>query len=721
MQQVIQPIDGAATEVADVPTPNCGPGQVLIANRFSLISAGTEKSTVELAKQSLLQKARKRPDHVRRVLEKARTEGIWNTVRQVRAKLAQPMPLGYSSAGVVLEVGANVREFQVGERVASNGPHASVVAVNKNLVARIPDNVAFDHAAYAVVGAIALQGIRLAQVGLGDVVAVIGLGLVGQLTVALLKSAGCVVLGTDLDSAKCKLALEMGADAVASGSDFTALAKVRTGGRGIDAVLITASTPSNAPLELAAEIARPKARLVAVGAVGMSIPRREFYPKELEFVVSCSYGPGRYDVDYEERGNDYPFGYVRWTEQRNIAAVLEQMAAGRINVDKLTSHRFGVEQAASAYELIESGREPFLGILLGYPEIASTSRRLELPQPPRQPAPTIAAPGRTFGISVIGAGNFTSATLLPAFAQSEGFRLRGLISAGGLSGRTQGKRYGFAFAGADLEEALADKETDAVVISTRHHQHTEMGLAALRAGKHVFMEKPLAISEEQLQEWIDGIEDLGSAAPIWTMGFNRRFSPAARLLREAFANVEESKTVCIRFNAGAIPPEHWVHDAQIGGGRIVGEACHAVDLATYLIGSRPVSVYAEPAAPRGRAIATGDDAVLTLRHEDGSVSTIVYASGGERSAGKERVEIFGGGRCGFLDDFRSVQTHRERGRPTRKKWWSQQKGYAEEIAAFHSAIDSDQPPIPYADILSVTSACLRAEQSIRLSLPLEVA
>jgi len=717
MQQVLQPIDGGATEVVEAPLPACGPHEVLIANRFSLISAGTERSTVELAKTSLLQKARKRPDHVKRVLEKVRQEGLLTTIRQVRAKLATPMPLGYSSAGVVIDVGDSVRNFHVGDHVASNGPHAGVVAVGENLVARVPESLPLDRACYAVVGAVALQGVRLANVGLGDVVGVIGLGLIGQMTVSLLKAAGCTVIGADLDARKQDLAREMGADFAGDVRTFAERIALCTGGRGADAILITASTPSNQPIETAAAAARQKGKIVAVGAVGMTIPRREFYPKELDFVVSCSYGPGRYDAEYEQSGRDYPYAYVRWTEQRNIEAVMQQMAAGKLPVEKLTSHRFAIDDAPQAYELIASS-EPSLGVLLEYPaELPPPRRRFDLPRTTE----VLTKPMGSIGLAVIGAGNFAGATLIPMFAGEGGFQFTGLSSTGGPAARTLATRHKFAFTATDFHEVLADVNTDAVAVVTRHHLHVPMGLAALKAGKHVFLEKPLAINEEQVEEWLEAIELLGPEAPIWTVGFNRRFSPGASMLKQAFAPVTGPKCVTIRFNAGRIPADHWIHDPEAGGGRIIGEACHAIDLATFLVGAPPVRVQATGTLSEGRPVPTEDDVSMVFRHADGSVSTILYTAGGDRATGKERVEMFGGGRTGMLDDFRRVEVSHDGKRIVKKTWWSQQKGYSEEARAFRIALALGQPPIPYSDLVAVTQASIRAVQALRLETALDVA
>jgi predicted dehydrogenase/threonine dehydrogenase-like Zn-dependent dehydrogenase len=710
--QVIQPINGEATEVAEIPAPVCGPGQVLISNRASVISAGTERSTIELARQSLVEKARQRPDHVRRVLEKLKQEGFANTLRQVRARLDQPMPLGYSSAGVVIDVGEGVREFKIGDRVVSNGSHAGVVTVGKNLVARIPDEVPFEHAAYGVIASIALQGVRLAGVGIGDVVVVVGLGLIGQITVALLKSAGCRVIGTDIDPNKYELAQRMGAEFVGGSKHVHEILSQISPSGGADAVLITASTASNAPLELAAELSRDKGKVVAVGAVGLEVPRREFYHKELELIVSRSYGPGRYDSNYEESGHDYPISYVRWTEQRNIQAVLDQMAAGRLPVEYLTTHRYSINDAADAYSMIEGEGEAYLGIVLTYPE-SDLSRRVEMPR-------SRILPSRGNGISFVGTGNFASSTLVPAFLRAKQFEPRGLISARGLSARNLAKRYQFSFAGTSVEEVVADSQTSAVVLATRHHLHVPQGLDVLRSGKHLFMEKPLAISADQLDEWIEGVQSLGESCPVWMIGFNRRFSPAARILQEAFAKSTDPKALTIRFNAGAIPADHWVHDPEIGGGRIVGEACHAIDLATFLVGSLPVRVYSESIAGNHAGLGLEDNASIQVRFADGSVATILYSSTGDRSAGKERVEIFGGGMTGILDDFRKVEIRRQGRVIARRRWWSQQKGYSEEISAFRFGIETGTLPIPAEEMLAVTAASLRAVQSLRMETPLEV-
>jgi predicted dehydrogenase len=715
MKQLLQRIDNGATEIREIPAPICGPGEVLVANEASLVSAGTEKMIVELSKKSLIGKARERPDHVRRVLQKLRTEGLRDTVAQVRAKLADPMTLGYSSAGVVVEVGDGVRMFRPGDRVASNGAHAEIVVAPQNLVARVPASVPFDQACYGVVGAIALQGVRLANVGVGDRVAVIGLGLIGQIAVMLLRAAGCRVVGTDLDASKRQLAKDLGAEAGAR-DEFLAAVLEATDGNGADAVVITASTASNDPLELAAVAARKKARIVAVGAVGMNVPRRDFYPKELELVVSCSYGPGRYDARYEEKGEDYPYAYVRWTEQRNIEAVLEQIAEGRLDVSRLTTHTFPVADAERAYELIDSGSEPFLGVVLTYPPLGDRA-----PERAVRIGGTKSAPvAGEVGIGFVGAGNFASLVLLPALARIPGVRNRVICSHGGVSAAVRGERAGFEIAATEAKAVFDDAETSAVFVATRHDQHAAQALEALERGKHVFVEKPLAIDREQLDRFVAGLERLGERAPIWTIGFNRRFSAAARALRDFFADVHAPLTLSYRFNAGAIPADHWVQDPEVGGGRLVGEACHAIDLACFLVGSRVVRVYSEAVASGGAAGAGDDQAVVVARFANGSVASICYFAGGDKGFPKERIELFGGGRVGVIDDFKSVTLSRD-GRQTSPKLAGRDKGHGAELEAFVAAVRAGGPePIPYGDLLNVSRASIAAVESLREGIPIEV-
>jgi len=717
VQQLLQNIRDGKLSLAQVPDPLAQPGELLIANGASVISAGTEKMVMDLAKKSLLGKARERPDHVRRVLEKVRNEGLLTTIRQVREKLDSPMSMGYSSAGIVLACGAGVQGYKPGDHVASNGPHAEIVSVPRNLCARVPDNVPLDHAAFAVLGAIAMQGARLAQTGLGETVLVIGLGLIGQLAVSILDAAGCRVIGTDPDAAKCELAVRMGAELARPNLSAQHVADV-TRGLGADAVVITASTQSNGPIELAAGAVRQKGRVVLVGVVGLELERRAFYFKEAEFVVSCSYGPGRYDVDYEERGHDYPAAYVRWTEQRNIQSVLDLMGRGKLDVSPLISHRFAIDRATDAYTMIEQGTEPYLGIVLEYPPVETRTRQPTI----RLHSGGTRASGRP-AIGVLGAGNFARMVLLPALAATGKVQLATLCTAGGVSAATVGPKFGFDTVTTDEDSLFADPGLDAIVSITRHDQHARHVLKAIQAGKHVFVEKPLCLTIEELAQIEAALVAAGAAAPAVMVGFNRRFSPAARQVRQFFADVAAPLTISVRFNAGPIPADHWTQDDEEGGGRIVGEACHGIDLATYLAGSPPVRVYAESVGTHGGSGAreiTDDQCFITLRHANGSVSNIAYLAGGDKAFPKERVEVFGGGRVAVIDDFRSVTTS-VGGRTKRHKLGGQDKGHPAEIEAFANCIAGPgTAPIAWTDLRAVSLASLLAVRSLREGVAEEV-
>jgi predicted dehydrogenase/threonine dehydrogenase-like Zn-dependent dehydrogenase len=712
LQQVIQNIRNGKLTVVTVPDPVVSPGHVLIANVCSVISAGTEKSVMELARKSLVGKARERPDQVKRVLEKLKNEGFFNTLRQVIERLDEPMTMGYSSSGVVLACGSGVQEFKPGDRVASNGPHAGVVCVPRHLCARIPDNVPYDQAAFTVLCAIALQGVRLSRIGLSDTAFVIGLGLVGQITVAVLKAAGASVIGTDLDSSRCELACKMGADMARPGLGAPDVESF-TRGIGADAVLITASTSSSEPVELAGEAVRQKGRVVVVGAVGMNMPRRPYYFKEAELVVSCSYGPGRYDPGYEERGQDYPAAYVRWTEQRNMQAVLDLMNSGQLDPSPLISHRFRIENAEHAYKLIEAGTEPYLGILLEYPEVDPVSpvQRLDL---------KAKAPQEVIGVGCLGAGNFARTTLLPALRRQKALHLRILCSAGGLSAAHSGKKLGFDTVTADEDEVFQDPNVNVVFVITRHDQHARQVLKGLRAKKHVFVEKPLALKIEEIAEIEAAILAAQDSAPLVMVGFNRRFSPPARVVKEFFKDAGEPLTVSIRFNAGEIPPDHWTQDELEGGGRIIGEACHAIDLATFLVGSPPVRVFAESIGGLQAPRITDDQCFITLRHADGSISSVAYLAGGDKAFPKERVEVFGGGRIAVIDDFRKVTTS-VAGRMKKTSAWQQDKGHRAEISAFAKVLaEGGNSPIPWEELRAVSLASILAVRSIREGVPLEI-
>jgi predicted dehydrogenase/threonine dehydrogenase-like Zn-dependent dehydrogenase len=710
--QVIQNARTGRLGVNTVPDPLVRAGHLLIANAYSVISAGTEKMVTDLARKSLLGKVRERPDHVRRILQKMRTEGFFKTLSQVFAKLNEPIGLGYSSAGVVLAAGAGVQGFKPGDRVASNGPHAGVVCIPKNLCALIPEGVPLEQAAFATLGAIALQGVRLARLGLGDTAFVIGLGLIGQITVKLLKAQGCRVLGTDLDPAKCALAMQMGADH-AHTSLGAAQAMDRTGALGADAVLITAATKSDGPIELAAGAVRSKGRVVAVGAVGLNLPRHPFYLKEAEFVVSCSYGPGRYDPVYEAGGHDYPPGYVRWTEQRNMQAILDLMAAGRLDVASLITHRFKIAEAEAAYHLIESGTEPYLGIALEYPEVAPERRQ------PRLTWKTIPASG-TVGVGCLGAGGFARMVLLPAILKTPGLYPRVLCSGRGLSAASSGEGMGFDAVTADEDEVFGDPQVQVVFAITQHDQHARQVVQSLKAGKHVFVEKPLALTVEELVAIEQALLDGPDPRPLLMVGFNRRFAPASRTVKEFFVSVDQPLTISIRFNAGAIPAEHWTQKEEVGGGRIIGEACHAIDLATFLTGSPPVRVFAESIGGPHAPPITDDQCFITLRHANGSISNIGYLAGGDKAFPKERVEVLGGGRLAVIEDFSEVITS-VNGKTKRARAWSQDKGHRTEIEAFATALTKGGPaPISWEELRGVSLASILAVRSIREGVPFEI-
>ena len=721
MQQVVQNIRNGTTSLANVPMPNIAPGHVLIANQASLISAGTEKMIVDLTKKSLLGKARERPDHVKRVLQKVRNEGLLSTIDAVKKKLSAPMLMGYSSAGVVVACGSGVEHFKQGDRVASNGPHADVVSVPQNLCASVPDSVGYDHAAFAVLGSIAIQGVRLAKVHLGETVLVVGLGLVGQLTVSLLHAAGVRVLGTDPDPAKCELATRMGATIAKPNLDDQ-ITQSLTGGLGCDAVIITASTKSNGPIEAAAQAVRQKGRIVLVGVVGLEIDRRPFYFKECEFVVSCSYGPGRYDPDYEDRGHDYPAAYVRWTEQRNIDAVLRLMGEGKLDVAPLISHRYQITEALDAYKLIDENTEPYLGIVIEYPKISSAAEvKLEQsvrlrPSDSDRPSKTRSGPIK---VGVIGAGNFARMTLIPAIKQVHSFQLKTICSARGLSGTFAGQESGFELSTTDEESIFKDSDIDAVFSITRHNDHFRHVLQAINSGKSIFVEKPLCLTTDELQQLDEAYvraERGGSPASVM-VGFNRRFAPAAKQVKQLFVDCADPISVSFRFNAGEIPSDHWTQNETEGGGRIIGEACHAIDLATYLIGSPPVRVFAESVGRPTPGVISDDQCFITMRHANGGVSNIAYLASGDRGFPKERIEVFGAGRMGVIDDFRSVTTSGS-DRPKTQKLKTD-KGHLAEVQAWAEHLLGRAPaPISWHDLRCTTLAAIKAVDSLRLGEPI---
>lgn len=714
MRQILQNLSTGATELADVPRPDVSSGKVLIATRRSLISAGTERMLVEFGRGGFISKAKQQPDRVKLVLEKMRTDGILATVDAVRSKLDQPLPLGYCNAGVISEVGNGITEFRPGDRVVSNGPHADFVAVGPKLCARIPDAVTDEAASFTVLGAIALQGIRLANPTLGECVAVTGLGLIGLIAVQLLRAQGCRVLGIDPDPTRTAMAREFGAETVCTsqGEDPVAAAEVFSRGRGMDAVIITASTPSNEPVHQAALMSRQRGRIVLVGVIGLQLSRPDFYEKELTFQVSCSYGPGRYDEDYEEKGRDYPIGFVRWTEQRNFEAVLDMLASGALNVAPLISHRFAIADAGRAYDLLmEKGA--YMGMVLEYPEQPANVARV-VALKPAQDTIQAAAEGRGKAepvVSFVGAGNYAGRMLIPAFVAA-GARFGTIVSSGGRTSAHFGRKFGFARAATQAADAM-DAQTDAVVIATRHDSHTSLVLEALAAGKHVFVEKPLSLSRIQL----DQVETARNAAlargenPVIAVGFNRRFSPLSEKMQSLLATQRGPKALVATMNAGAIPASHWTQSAEMGGGRIIGEACHLVDLLRSLVG-HPIVDFTVSAIPRNDDVPP-DTTSFTLRFQDGSIGTIHYFANGHPAFPKERIEAFVGGRILVLDNFRKLTGHGWTGF-SGKRLWRQDKGQIATARAFLDGVRSGQHVVPFSELVEISRVTIEVAEAAKL-------
>lgn len=641
MLQIIQDLKKGDTILEEIPAPIVRRGHVLIKTHRSLISLGTEKMLVEFGKGNLISKARQQPEKVKQVLEKIKTEGLLPTLEAVFNKLDEPLPLGYCNAGEVIAVGEGVSEFSIGDRVASNGHHAEIVCIPKNLIAKIPDNVSYEEASFTVIGSIGLQGLRLANPTMGETVVVIGLGLIGLITIELLLANGCNVIGFDFDAKKVAIANSKGAKAfVASDIDVVKTVESLTNGIGSDAVVITASTKSNDVISQAAQMSRKKGRIVLIGVIGLDIQRADFFKKELSFQVSCSYGPGRYDEDYEQKGIDYPVGYVRWTEKRNFETILNAIAKKHIQVQPLITERVALQDYLSIYNSIGCG------------SIASI---LEYPVTPKATENTIAVKSYVTKpsngiLGIIGAGNFTKMTVMPALKKA-GAHYKYISSAGGLTAKALAKKYGFEFSTTDYKEILNDSEVDIVMITTRHNMHASMVVETLRSGKNVFIEKPLAIDEQGLQNIIEAYTSTSKPLSV-SVGFNRRFSPFAEKAKKLLGESSLPINVIATMNAGFIPPDVWVQDMQIGGGRIIGEACHFIDLMVYLTGSKvkQVIMSALGTSPSDNT----DNAIITLKFENGSQGVINYFSNGNKAYPKERVEVFSQGKTMIIDNFRKL-------------------------------------------------------------------
>ena len=737
MKQIIQNLKTGETTLEELPTPQVKAGHVQIQTSRSLVSLGTERMLVEFGHASLIQKARQQPDKVKQVLDKVRSDGLMPTIDAVRNKLCQPLPLGYCNVGYVIGVGKGVTEFQVDDRVASNGPHAEIVCVPKNLCAKIPDNVSDDAAAFTVIGAVGLQGVRLLKPAFGETIVVIGLGLIGLIAAQILRANGCGVIGFDYDQTKVDIACKLGIIAVnpAGGTDQVRFVEEQTSGIGADAVLITASAKGNEIISQSARMSRKRGRIVLVGVVGLDISRAEFYEKELSFQVSCSYGPGRYDDNYEQKGQDYPIAFVRWTEKRNFEAILSAIESGQLDVESLITERVPLSEYSRIYENMSGSSS--IASLLVYEDNVDTS-------------PVISVTERSFSkgkgvIAVIGAGNFTSATLLPAL-KPFGAQLKYIVSAGGLSASTLARRAGFACAATDYRQVLEDDEVDLIMITTRHDLHASMVIESLEAGKNVFVEKPLCLTEEELEEIIlaadphrltqafssadsaekkpaslTGSKDSSgdssglsskplnlSTSPLLMVGFNRRFAPFARKMKSLIGM--GAVNIVATMNAGEIPANSWVHDLAVGGGRIVGEACHFIDLCTYLTGSRVISVCmnAMGTSPEENT----DNASILLRYGNGSNAVINYFANGNKAYSKERIEVHSQGRSLVLDNWRTLRGFGFKGFSRLKK--KQDKGHSEQFRLLIDRVKNGGPAlIPFDEIVNTTMASFGAIESLR--------
>lgn len=720
MKQVTQTLRTGVVEVNDVPVPALTDKFVLVRNAASVISAGTEKTKIDMGKKNLLQKAKARPDLVKQVLKKIKTEGLQKTLQTVNSRLDSPSPLGYSCSGEVVAAGGLVAGLKPGDRVACGGAdyanHAEYVAIPKNLVVKIPDNVSDEEAAFTTVGSIALQGMRLADPKLGETFMVLGLGLLGQIAVQLLVANGCKVIATDLDPELVKRAEGFGAIGAYPGADVVSLCSDMTSGYGVDGVLVCAGTSSNQPIELCGEATREKGRVVVVGAVRMDIPREDFFKKEIDVVISRSYGPGRYDPFYEENGNDYPLPYVRFTEQRNMQAFLELISCGKMDVQSLITHRFGVDEADTAYALIEGQKtEPYLGILMKYqPDVkeAGMAKRID--------TSVLAIDSRKIGVSFFGAGNYATASLLPPLKADDDIELRGLVTASGRTAQGVANQFGFSFCANSYDELLAE-DSDAIMVVTRHDTHAMSVSKALSAGKHVYVEKPLALTVDELIQVHNSYQE--SAASVM-VGFNRRFAPLTLKAKSHFEHVKSPLVVNVRINSGYIPADHWIQDPEVGGGRIIGEGCHFVDLASALVGSNPVSVSSFGTSKDDKSAMLNDNVTISLEFANGSIANIIYTADGSKALSKEYVEVFGGGRCAILKDFKELELYSGDDRVDIVKLSSQDKGQKNMLSHWLKSLKAGEQCVSYECLMSNSLATIMAVESLasgsRLSVDMSV-
>lgn len=712
MKQLIQNFKTGELYVDELPAPSISNAMVLVENEFSLISAGTEKGTVKVAQSSLIGKAKQRPDLVAQVMQNIKKEGLMATLEKVRTKLDSLKALGYSTAGVVKASMDTNGKFKVGDRVACAGQdyasHAEVVAVPQNLVVKIPDNVSFEEASFTTLGAIALQGVRQANPKLGETVCVIGLGLLGQITCQLLAANGCRVFGIDVSNSMVELAKKVSKTEAITRNDAGLKTAVETftRGYGFDKIIITAAAPTNDPIELSAEIARKKGEIIIVGAVKMDLQREPyFFKKELELKMSCSYGPGRYDKVYEELGNDYPYAYVRWTEQRNMEAFLDLVALGRLNLKELITHTFDIDDAVKAYDLVLGKvEEPFVGILLRYPTNESKHQK--------KVAIKAKANNGVLTTSFIGAGSFAQSYLIPNL-KGLNVKLDTVVTNNGMNAKNVAGKFGFTAASTNADEVFQDKNTQVVFVASRHDSHAMYVEKAIQAGKHVFVEKPLCLNETELASIQTLVEQNNQSLVM--VGFNRRFAPVAVELNNLFSKITEPKVVNIRVNAGFIPLDHWTQQAEIGGGRIVGEICHFIDLMQFFTNSTPIKVYADCIASDSHQAKNDDNIAIVIRFANGSVGNLTYVANGDKSMPKERIEIFGGNICGVINDFKDGTIFKNNKTTSLK---SSGKGHSQEVAAFIKAIQQGAAsPISFESIYYTTKTTFKILDSIRTGLP----
>lgn len=696
MKQLLQSLNTGELTLAEIPCPQIKNNHVIVQTTCSLISSGTERMLLEFGRANILGKIKQQPEKVKQVFDKVKTDGVVATLEAVKSKLDQPISLGYCQAGLVREISENNTDFAMGDRVVTNGPHAEIVRVPHNLTVKIPDQVEDESAVFSVLGAVALQGIRLAAPTLGETFAVIGLGLVGQLTVQLLIAQGCRVLAIDLDKKRCELAEQFGATAfqIKTDTDVLSFAESFSRYRGVDGVLITASTQSNLPVEQAAKMCRQRGRIVLVGVAGLALSRDDFYKKELSFQVSCSYGPGRYDENYEKRGQDYPIAHARWTAQRNIEAFLDMLACGKVKTDALITHRFIFSDAVDAYGTLED--KSALGIVLKYlVQKESIINTVRLENEKKEPTLWVC-------LACIGAGNFSSRVLLPLFKKIN-VKLHTLITDQGINAVVHGKKNGFLFASTDFNATLSNEEINTVLIVTPHHLHAEQVNHALNAGKHVFVEKPLAITEAQLKTVIDTYQALPKK-PIMMIGFNRRFSPHIQKMKQLLSPLHQPKNMIMTVNAGFIPKEHWTQNPEIGGGRLIGEVCHFIDLLRY-IADASITHFNISSLSSDR-FNKNENVIITLQFADGSHGSIHYFANGSARFPKERLEVFCAGKIVQLDNFRVLKGF---GFSAFKKYktWRQQKGYVEAVSAFVNAVEKGVvSPISFDEIIEINRVCL---------------